>query len=108
MTVLALLGAAGIVTGRRGRAGTASAPSGLTSCATDRRPILRSPVVVQVSRWDRMKDMAGVLDGFARHVHASPAHLVLAGPAVTGVSDDPEGEAVWDETVAAWRALVDV
>ena len=38
-------------------------------------------------------------------MHASPAHLVLAGPAVTGVSDDPEGEAVWDETVAAWRAL---
>ena len=30
---------------------------------------------------------------------------MLAGPAVTGVSDDPEGEAVWEETVAAWRTL---
>ena len=49
--------------------------------------------------------MPGVLDAFARHVHASRANLVLAGPAVTGVSDDPEGEAVWDETVAAWKGL---
>jgi trehalose synthase len=63
------------------------------------------PLVVQVSRWDRMKDMAGVLEAFARHVRAAPAHLVLAGPAVSGVSDDPEGEAVWLETVAAWRTL---
>ena len=63
------------------------------------------PLVVQVSRWDRMKDMAGVLEAFARHVRVSPLHLVLAGPAVTGVSDDPEGEAVWNETVSAWRSL---
>ena len=49
--------------------------------------------------------MVGVLEAFARHVHAAPAHLVLAGPAVTGVSDDPEGEAVWQETVAAWELL---
>jgi trehalose synthase len=64
-----------------------------------------TPLVVQVSRWDRMKDMPGVLEGFARYVHAQPAHLVLAGPAVTGVSDDSEGEEVWRETIAAWRAL---
>jgi trehalose synthase len=63
------------------------------------------PLVVQVSRWDRMKDMPGVLEGFARYVYVEPAHLVLAGPAVTGVSDDPEGEEVWRETIAAWRAL---
>jgi trehalose synthase len=64
-----------------------------------------TPLVVQVSRWDRLKDMPGVLEGFARYVHADAAHLVLAGPAVTGVSDDPEGEEVWRETIAAWRAL---
>lgn len=62
------------------------------------------PLVVQVSRWDRMKDMVGVLQGFVDHVH-SPAHLVLAGPAVDGVDDDPEGEEVWRETVAAWSSL---
>jgi trehalose synthase len=64
-----------------------------------------TPLVVQVSRWDRMKDMAGVLDAFARYVHSEPAHLLLAGPAVAGVSDDPEGEEVWRETTAAWKAL---
>jgi trehalose synthase len=63
------------------------------------------PLVVQVSRWDRMKDMAGVLTSFERHVHDPRAHLVLAGPAVSGVRDDPEGEKVWRETVAAWKAL---
>ena len=63
------------------------------------------PLVIQVSRWDRMKDMAGVLTAFAHHVHAAPAQLVLAGPAGSGVSDDPEGEMVWRETVAAWKAL---
>jgi trehalose synthase len=59
------------------------------------------PLVVQVSRWDRMKDMTGVLEAFVEHVPA-PAHLVLAGPAVVGVSDDPEGGEVWAETAAAW------
>ena len=63
------------------------------------------PFVLQVSRWDRMKDMVGVLEAFARHVHADSAHLVLAGPAVSGVDDDPEEEEVWRETVAAWEAL---
>ena len=102
--VLALLAAAGLVTGGGEEPDTR---------VRHRADVVREgpppdpaiPVVVQVSRWDRMKDMAGVLEGFARHVHASPAHLVLAGPAVTGVSDDPEAKAVWDETVAAWRAL---
>jgi trehalose synthase len=63
------------------------------------------PFVLQVSRWDRMKDMAGVLDAFARHVRVDAAHLVLAGPAVSGVDDDPEEDEVWRETVAAREAL---
>jgi len=61
------------------------------------------PLVVQVSRWDRMKDMRGVLEAFVEHV-PGPAHLVLAGPAVAGVTDDPEGAEVWAETAAAWAA----
>ena len=63
------------------------------------------PIVAQISRWDRMKDMPGVLESFTRHVRSGPAQLVLAGPAVAGVRDDPESEEVWQETVAAWRAL---
>jgi trehalose synthase len=65
-----------------------------------------TPLVVQVSRWDRLKDMAGVMEGFAHHVDpALGAHLVLIGPAVTGVQDDPEAPEVYDECVEQWRAL---
>lgn len=65
-------------------------------------------MVVQVSRWDRLKDPVGVLRGFADHVadHVD-AHLVLAGPASERVSDDPEGALVLDEVVAARTALPD-
>ena len=34
----------------------------------DRLPDRAEPVLLQVSRWDRLKDMAGVLDAFVRHV----------------------------------------
>jgi len=56
-------------------------------------------VVLQVSRWDRLKDMAGVLTGFADHLPHLPedVHLMLVGPEAIGVSDDPEGEAVLEE-----------
>jgi trehalose synthase len=65
-----------------------------------------APLVVQVSRWDRMKDMAGVMTAFAEHVDAAgEAHLLLAGPVVTGVADDPEGGAVLEECTTVWRGL---
>jgi trehalose synthase len=65
-----------------------------------------APLVVQVSRWDRLKDMPGVLQGFADFVVGSPdAHLVLAGPVVTAVADDPEGASVLAECWQAWRQL---
>jgi len=65
-------------------------------------------LVVQVSRWDRLKDPSGVLRGFADHVAAAAdAHLVLAGPAVEAVADDPEGVQVLQECVDEWRGLPD-
>ena len=49
------------------------------------------PMVIQVSRWDRLKDPLGVIEGFARGVATgTDAHLVMAGPTTEGVSDDPE------------------
>jgi trehalose synthase len=67
---------------------------------------LDAPLVVQASRWDHMKDMAGVMEGFAKYVDpALEAHLVLAGPAVTGVADDPEAAEVYDDCVDRWREL---
>ena len=62
-------------------------------------------LVVQVSRWDRLKDMAGVMSGFARVETAPDVHLVLVGPAVAGVSDDPEGAIVLAECATAWQRL---
>jgi len=66
----------------------------------------KAPLVIQASRWDWMKDMAGVMAGFAAHVDpALGAHLILAGPAVTGVADDPEAAQVYDDCVERWRRL---
>jgi trehalose synthase len=64
------------------------------------------PLVTQVSRWDRLKDPLGVLAGFVEHVHAEEdPHLLLAGPDVTAVADDPEGAEVLAEVQAAWSEL---
>jgi trehalose synthase len=66
-------------------------------------------LVVQVSRWDQLKDPLGVIQGFARYVApASNAHLVVAGPDVMAVADDPEGRQVLLESIAAWEALPSV
>lgn len=64
------------------------------------------PVVAQISRWDRLKDMGGVMRGFADHVAPSgTGHLMLIGPSVSGVTDDPEGAVVYGDCVAQWQAL---
>jgi trehalose synthase len=67
-----------------------------------------APLVVQVSRWDPLKDPIGVMAGFVALASEHPdlgAELVLAGPNVTAVADDPEGAEVYESVVAAWRAL---
>jgi trehalose synthase len=70
------------------------------------RPGEADPVVVQVSRWDKLKDMPGVMRGFAEHVApAGDGYLMLAGPEVSGVSDDPEGAGVLADCVALWGSL---
>lgn len=63
--------------------------------------------VLQVSRWDRLKDMDGVMRGFIDNVTDPSAHLVLCGPAVEGVSDDPEGGEVLAECRAIFNGLDD-
>jgi trehalose synthase len=61
-------------------------------------------VVMQVSRWDRLKDMAGVLRSFVTHLADLPddVHLMLVGPDVSGVTDDPEGAEVLAECQQVW------
>lgn len=68
-------------------------------------PPVDAPLVVQVSRWDRLKDPVGVVRGFTTTASSHDAHLVVAGPAVEGVADDPEGAEVLQEARAAWETL---
>jgi trehalose synthase len=65
----------------------------------------RARLVVQVSRWDRLKDPRGLLACFAHHVGDPAAHLALIGPASAAVSDDPEGVAVYGDVAESWRRL---
>lgn len=63
-------------------------------------------LVVQVSRWDHLKDMQGVLQGFAAMVAGhSNVRLALVGPDASAVSDDPEGARVLDECMQQWGNL---
>ncbi len=72
-----------------------------------RAPDWDVPLVVQISRWDRLKDHLGVMHGFARlsAAEVGEAQLVLAGPSARGVTDDPEGPEVLTELIRAWRQL---
>jgi trehalose synthase len=73
-----------------------------------RAPNVKTPLVVQVSRWDPLKDPIGVMDGFARLLddnRAKDADLVLAGPNVTAVADDPEGAQTLNQVMERWRGL---
>lgn len=78
-------------------------------------------MVLQVSRWDRLKGWAPLLEGFARlkarqgsrAASSDPRHarrmeivrLVLAGPDPASIQDDPEAREVLAELTAAYRAL---
>ena len=69
-------------------------------------PPAEAPLVVQVSRWDPLKDMVGVMQGFVDHVlDGTDAHLVLAGPVVTAVADDLDAALELDRTWEVWRGL---
>jgi trehalose synthase len=65
-----------------------------------------APLIVQVSRWDSLKDPLGVIRGFAEHVPAeTEAHLMYAGPAAEAVADDPEALRVLEDAVALRAGL---
>lgn len=69
-------------------------------------PDWKVPIVTQVSRWDPLKDMFGVMGAFTDQLdRLGDAHLALVGPDVRGVTDDPDGSRVLQDCVAAWRGL---
>jgi trehalose synthase len=72
--------------------------------------LLYRPMVLQVSRWDRLKGYAPLMDAFVElkqrdHAHRDELHrryvelarLVLAGPDPASIQDDPEGLDVIEE-----------
>ena len=65
-----------------------------------------TPVVTQVSRWDRLKDPIGVMDGVVSEAHeGTQSHLVLAGPEPASIADDPEGADVLQSCITRWEGL---
>jgi trehalose synthase len=110
--VTALLTAAGVLAGpteaatfrhEDGRIGTLEVTVDTLGTGPVRPEV---PLVAQLSRWDPQKDMVGVMQAFAEHVDPTlEAHLLLTGPSVTGIDDDPEGGRVLAECVAAWHDL---
>jgi trehalose synthase len=116
-TIRAILVLAGLVEGPSGPASPAFVRDDGSSSRVAREadvvrlgrpPSWGTPLVVQVSRWDAMKDPIGVLEGFARFLEPDAPHgaeLVLAGPNVNAVADDPEGAKVFGELQRAWLAL---
>lgn len=82
--------------------------------------LITRPIVTQISRWDRLKGFPWVLDAFARVKRrlrtggdVDPLHrrrleivrLVLAGPDVGAVEDDPESREVFDDLAERYRSL---
>jgi len=71
-------------------------------------PNVHTPFVVQISRWDPLKDPVGVLEGFVKLLRdgsKTDAHLALVGPDVKSVTDDPEGIKVFEQVEKVWRDL---
>ncbi|MGW0804686.1 glycosyltransferase [Nonomuraea sp. NPDC002799] len=115
--VLAVLGAAGIIAGGGDHGDrapvTVRVPIGPAVRVHRPATVLREgppppaelPMVVQVSRWDRLKDMTGVLAAFT--ASGVDGYLTLAGADPAGVADDPGAIEVYEECRRAWEALPD-
>jgi trehalose synthase len=112
-TVRAVLGVAGLLAGSSAGPAAFVRRDGTRGVVTRRATVIAEglpgpdePTIVQVSRWDRLKDMAGVLTGFARYVAPhTGGRLALVGPSTAGVADDPEGAAVYAECLRLWQGL---
>jgi trehalose synthase len=117
VTVQAILEYTGLLAGDSKKAAVEFTATDGTIRRIDRRahvlsldgpPGWEDALVLQVSRWDPLKDPIGVIDAFSRvppERTATEAHLMLAAPEVTGVADDPEAGAVLQATLEHWRAL---
>ena len=109
----AILGAAGLISNRRDGGDAIFARSDGTQAHVSHRAQMTedaplppdAPLVVQVSRWDALKDPLGVIRGFADEPGITDAHLMLAGPIPGSVVDDPEAATVLREVNELWESL---
>jgi trehalose synthase len=113
----AILAKTGLIAGPDGQQDVSSSrPDGTTVTVERQAAVVRgadpppadAPVVCQISRWDPLKDHLGVMHAFASLLEdgsAGDAHLILAGPDVTAVADDPEGAGTYAELLTAWEEL---
>jgi trehalose synthase len=106
--VRAILSAAGILDGSRSGSAQFTRQDGSRGRVNRRAELHDTPrvpsgarTIVQVSRWDKLKDHVGVLRAFCEHMAETDAHLVLAGPSTAAVADDPEGAEVLGDVLAA-------
>jgi trehalose synthase len=111
-TVAAILTSAGVRAGTAGEAcfrrvdGSEGVVERRAQMVEERTLGAQERFVLQVSRWDSLKDPLGVIDGFVDHVAPhTDAHLVCAGPDVLAVADDPEGAAVFALARNRWYEL---
>jgi trehalose synthase len=109
----AILGAAGLVSngGHDGEAtfersdATQARVSHTVQLTPDTPLPLDAQLVVQVSRWDALKDPLGVIRGFVDVPGIGEAHLMLAGPMPGTVADDPESATVREDVQELWASL---
>lgn len=112
--VSAILGAAGITSGDDCAAAAFQRSDGAT-IKVERKASLcgaaiphDARVVMQVSRWDDLKDPVGVMQGFVDHIAPRcDCRLILAGPAASSVRDDPEQPAVLRDLIARHERLAE-
>ena len=105
-SILAVIGIGGTAITSPGRSSaiwTAARPASVVRAEIDQDEPLPdgAPLVSQVSRWDRLKDPVGVLALLRRALPHPDAHLLLVGPSVAEVADDPEGAEVLAEVRAS-------
>jgi trehalose synthase len=73
------------------------------SVLSDGPPEPGQPFAAQISRWDRLKDMDGVLTAFASHVDSG--YLALVGPDPASIPDDIEQGDWYARCVSVWEGL---
>ncbi len=94
-----------------GTSGSCTSPSDLE--------LLHRPVITQVSRWDYLKGFVPLMEGFVgmkevgnrlpkdsyEYRWISKCRLVLAGPDLDSIQDDPEGLEVMETIIARYKSI---